>query len=179
MPAFHGTTIISVRKGNYVALAGDGQVSFGQTVLKSTARKVRRLYNGKVLAGFAGSTADAFTLFERFEGKLKEHGGQLLRSAVELAKDWRTDRYLRRLEAMLIVADKENTLVITGNGDVLEPEEGVAGIGSGGSIALAAARAMVRHTDKSPKEIVEIALQIASEVCIYTNTEFTIEELSE
>jgi len=179
MPAFHGTTIISVRKGNYVALAGDGQVSFGQTVLKSTAKKVRRLYNGKVLAGFAGSTADAFTLFERFEGKLKEHGGQLLRSAVELAKDWRTDRYLRRLEAMLIVADKENTLVITGNGDVLEPEEGVAGIGSGGSIALAAARAMVRHTDKSPKEIVEIALQIASEVCIYTNTEFTIEELSE
>ena len=179
MPAFHGTTIISVRKGNHVALAGDGQVSFGQTVLKSTARKVRRLYDGKVLAGFAGSTADAFTLFERFESKLKEYGGQLLRSAVELAKDWRTDRYLRRLEAMLIVADHENTLVITGNGDVLEPEEGVAGIGSGGSIALAAARALVRHTDKEPREVVQLALGIASEVCIYTNTEFTIEELSE
>jgi ATP-dependent HslUV protease, peptidase subunit HslV len=179
MPAFHGTTIISVRKGKHVALAGDGQVSFGQTVLKSTARKVRRLYDGKVLAGFAGSTADAFTLFERFEAKLKEYGGQLLRSAVELAKDWRTDRYLRRLEAMLIVADHENTLVITGNGDVLEPEEGVAGIGSGGSIALAAARALIRHSDKEPREVVRLALGIASEICIYTNTEITIEELSE
>ena len=179
MPAFHGTTIISVRKGNHVALAGDGQVSFGQTVLKSSAKKVRRLYDGKVLAGFAGSTADAFTLFERFEAKLKEYGGQLLRSAVELAKDWRTDRYLRRLEAMLIVADSEKTLVITGNGDVLEPEEGVAGIGSGGSIALAAARALVRNTDKSSTEVVRLALEIASEICIYTNTEFTIEELGE
>jgi ATP-dependent HslUV protease subunit HslV len=177
MPAFHGTTIISVRKGNQVAVAGDGQVSFGQTVLKSTARKVRRLYDGKVLAGFAGSTADAFTLFERFEAKLKEYSGQLLRSAVELAKDWRTDRYLRKLEAMLIVADGEQTLVITGNGDVLEPEEGVAGIGSGGSIALAAARALIRNTDKSPKEIVRLSLGIASEICIYTNTEITVEEL--
>ena len=176
-PELHGTTIVSVRKDGRVAIAGDGQVSFGNTVLKSTAKKVRRLYEGKVLAGFAGSTADAFTLFERFEAKLKEHSGQLLRASVELAKDWRTDRYLRRLEAMLVVADAEYSLVLTGNGDVLEPEEGVSAIGSGGPMALSAARALVRFTDQSAKEIAENALLIASEVCIYTNTNITVEEL--
>ncbi len=176
-PTLHGTTIVTARKGREVAVAGDGQVTFGQTVLKASAKKVRRLHDGKVIAGFAGSTADAFTLFERFEAKLKAHGGQLLRSAVELAKDWRTDRYLRRLEAMLIVADVEKTLVLTGNGDVLEPEEGVAAIGSGGPMALSAARALVRYTDQSPSEVAKNALGIASEVCVYTNGEHTVEEL--
>ena len=175
----HGTTIVAVRRGGHVAIGGDGQVSFGNTVLKSSARKVRRLYEGKVIAGFAGSTADAFTLFERFEAKLKEHSGKLLRSSVELAKDWRMDRYLRRLEAMLIVADQSATLVLTGNGDVLEPEEGVAAIGSGGPMALSAARALVRYTEQPPREVVENALGIAAEVCIYTNTMFTIEELAD
>ncbi|MCC7383696.1 MAG: ATP-dependent protease subunit HslV [Deltaproteobacteria bacterium] len=181
MPAdstvLHGTTIVAARKGTHVALGGDGQVTVGQTVLKATARKVRRLHEGKVLAGFAGSTADALTLFERFEAKLKEHGGQLVRAAVELAKDWRTDRYLRRLEAMLLVADRERTLVITGNGDVLDPEEGVAAIGSGGPMALSAARALVRYTTQGPREIVERALGIAAETCIYTNNQIMIEEL--
>lgn len=177
VPVFHGTTIVAARKGTHVAIGGDGQVSFGQTVLKAKAKKVRRLHDGKVLAGFAGSTADALTLFERFEAKLKEHGGQLVRSAVELAKEWRTDRYLRRLEAMLLVADRERTLVITGNGDVLDPEEGVAAIGSGGPMALSAARALVRFTDQNPRQLVENALKIASETCIYTNSEITIEEL--
>jgi ATP-dependent HslUV protease, peptidase subunit HslV len=176
-PVLHGTTIVAARKGALVALGGDGQVSFGQTILKAKAKKVRRLHEGRVLAGFAGSTADALTLFERFEAKLKEHNGQLVRSAVELAKEWRTDRYLRRLEAMLLVADRERTLVITGQGDVLDPEEGVAAIGSGGPMALSAARALVRFTDHSPKQIVQNALEIASETCIYTNREITIEEL--
>jgi ATP-dependent HslUV protease subunit HslV len=177
-PALHGTTIVCVRRGDHVAIAGDGQVTVGQTVLKASAKKVRRLHEGRVIAGFAGSTADAFTLFERFEAKLKEHRGQLLRSAVGLAKDWRTDRYLRRLEAMLIVADRELSLVLTGNGDVLEPEEGVAAIGSGGPMALSAARALVRYTEQPAREVAENALRIASEICVYTNTHLTIEELS-
>ncbi len=160
-----------------MALAGDGQVTFGNTVLKSSARKVRRLHEGKLVAGFAGSTADAFTLFERFEAKLKEYGGQLLRASVELAKEWRTDRYLRRLEAMLLVASSEKTLVLTGNGDVLEPDEGVAAIGSGGPMALAAAKALLDHTQMGPRAIVEKSLQIAAGICIYTNTEITVEEL--
>ncbi len=177
-PALHGTTIVCVRRGDHVAIAGDGQVTVGQTVLKASAKKVRRLHEGRVIAGFAGSTADAFTLFERFEAKLKEHRGQLLRSAVGLAKDWRTDRYLRRLESMLIVADRELSLVLTGNGDVLEPEEGVAAIGSGGPMALSAARALVRYTEQPAREVAENALRIASEICVYTNTHLTIEELS-
>jgi ATP-dependent HslUV protease subunit HslV len=171
------TTVVTARKGGRVAMGGDGQVSFGQTVIKASAKKVRRLYEGSVLAGFAGSTADAFTLFERFEGKLKEHNGQLLRAAVELAKDWRTDRFLRRLEAMLIVADKEKTLLLSGTGDVLEPDGGITAIGSGGPMALAAARALAAHTQQSPREIVEHALSIAAEICVYTNAEITIEEL--
>jgi ATP-dependent HslUV protease subunit HslV len=182
----HGTTVVTVRKGGRVAIAGDGQVSFGQTVLKAKARKVRRLHEGRVIAGFAGSTADALTLFERFEGKLKEHGGQLLRSAVELTKDWRTDRYLRRLEAMLLVleamllvADKERTLVLTGQGDVLEPDGGISAIGSGGPMALAAARALAEHSALSAREIAENALRIAAEICIYTNQEISVEELSD
>jgi ATP-dependent HslUV protease subunit HslV len=173
----HATTVVTARKGRHVAMGGDGQVSFGQTVIKSTAKKVRRLHDGAVIAGFAGSTADAFTLFERFEAKLKEHNGQLLRSAVELAKDWRTDRFLRRLEAMLIVADVEKTLVLSGNGDVLEPDGGITAIGSGGPMALAAARALALYTEQSPRQIVEHALGIASEICVYTNDEVTIEEL--
>lgn len=173
-----GTTIVSVRRGRSVALGGDGQVSFGNTVMKSGARKVRTLgEEGAVLAGFAGSTADAFTLFERFETKLKEHGGQLLRSAVELAKDWRTDRYLRRLEAMLVVADESHTLVLSGNGDVIEPDGGVAAIGSGGPMALAAARALVEHTQLGPREVVEKSLGIAADICIYTNHTITVEEI--
>lgn len=160
-------------------MGGDGQVSLGNTVLKASAIKVRRLHEGRVLAGFAGSTADALTLFERFEAKLSEHGGQLLRAAVELSKEWRTDRYLRRLEAMLLIADKESTLVLTGNGDVLEPEEGVAAIGSGGPMALSAGRALVRHTELGPREVVQAALEIAGEVCVFTNKNIRIEELSD
>jgi len=177
MKQFHGTTILSVRKGETVALGGDGQVTLGQVVVKGSARKVRKLYNGRVLAGFAGGTADAFTLIERFEAKLEKHQGNLLRSSVELAKDWRTDRILRRLEAMLLVADKETTLIITGNGDVLEPEEGIGAIGSGGAYAQAAALAMQRNTDMMPYEIVQKALEIAGSLCIYTNQALTIETL--
>ena len=177
MEQFHGTTIVSVRRGNRVALGGDGQVTLGNIVIKGTARKVRKLYNGRVLAGFAGGTADAFTLIERFEAKLEKHQGNLLRSSVELAKDWRTDRMLRRLEAMLLVADRESTLVITGNGDVLEPEEGVGAIGSGGPDAQAAALALQRDTELSPEEIVRKSLAIAGDLCIYTNQSHIIETL--
>ena len=174
---FHGTTIISVRRGKNVALGGDGQVTFGNIVLKSSARKVRRLFHERILAGFAGGTADAFTLFERFEAKLEKHQGHLLRSAVELAKDWRTDRILRRLEAMLAVADHESSLIITGNGDVVEPELGLVAIGSGGPYAQAAARALLENTDLPPPEIVKKALAIAGEICIYTNQNHVIEVL--
>jgi ATP-dependent HslUV protease subunit HslV len=177
MEQFHGTTIVSVRRGNQVALGGDGQVTLGNTVMKGTARKVRRIYNNKVLVGFAGSTSDAFALLDRFEAKLEQYHGNLTRAAVDLAKDWRTDRALRRLEAMLIAADRETTLVITGNGDVLDPEGGVAAIGSGGSFAQAAARALVENTELAPRDVVEKALTIAGEICIYTNTNFTIETL--
>ncbi len=172
-----GTTIVTARRGAHVALGGDGQVSFGATVMKARARKVRTLRGGDVLAGFAGSTADAFTLFERFEGKLEEHGGQLLRAAVEMAKDWRTDRFLRRLEAMLVVADKAHTLVLSGNGDVIEPDGGVAAIGSGGPMALAAARALADYTSLSPRDVVEKALGIAADICVYTNHHITVEEI--
>ena len=174
---FHGTTIISVRRGKNVALGGDGQVTFGNIVLKSSARKVRRLFHERILAGFAGGTADAFTLFERFEAKLEKHQGHLLRSAVELAKDWRTDRILRRLEAMLAVADHESSLIITGNGDVVEPELGLVAIGSGGAYAQAAARALLENTELPPPEIVKKALTIAGEICIYTNQNHVIEVL--
>jgi ATP-dependent HslUV protease subunit HslV len=174
---FHGTTILSVRRGARVAMGGDGQVTLGNVVIKASARKVRRMYQDKILAGFAGGTADAFTLFERFEGKLEKHQGNLLRSAVELAKDWRTDRILRRLEAMLAVADRESSLVITGNGDVLEPELGLAAIGSGGAYAQAAARALLENTDFAPAEIVKRALTIAGDLCIYTNQQHVIEAL--
>ena len=173
----HGTTILSVRKGDEVAIGGDGQVTLGHTVMKASARKVRKLYNDSVLAGFAGGTADAFTLLELFESKLQKHQGKLLLSAIELAKEWRSDRVLRRLEAMLIVADKDNTLILTGTGDVLDPEEGIAAIGSGGAYAQAAARALLQNTDLSPKEIVEKALKIAGDICIYTNQSHTIETL--
>ena len=179
MDQYHGTTILSVRRGATVALGGDGQVTLGNIVVKSTARKVRRLYNNQILAGFAGGTADAFTLFERFEAKLEKHQGQLLRSAVELAKDWRTDRMLRRLEAMLSVADAEHSLIITGNGDVLEPEHGIVAIGSGGAYAQSAARALLEHTALSPREIVAQSLKIAGDICIYTNQSHTIETLGE
>ncbi|MGE0107277.1 MAG: ATP-dependent protease subunit HslV [Thiomonas sp.] len=179
MDQYHGTTILSVRRGATVALGGDGQVTLGNIVVKSTARKVRRLYNNQILAGFAGGTADAFTLFERFEAKLEKHQGQLLRSAVELAKDWRTDRMLRRLEAMLSVADAEHSLIITGNGDVLEPEYGIVAIGSGGAYAQSAARALLEHTALSPREIVAQSLKIAGDICIYTNQTHTIETLGE
>ena len=177
MEQFHGTTILSVRRGQQVALGGDGQVTLGNIVMKGTARKVRKLYQGKVLAGFAGGTADAFTLLERFEGKLEKHQGNLLRASVELAKDWRTDRILRRLEAMLLVADRESTLIITGNGDVLEPEAGIGAIGSGGSYAQSAAKALQENTDLSPVDIVKKSLTIAGELCIYTNLSHTIETL--
>jgi len=179
MEALHGTTILSVRRGTSVALGGDGQVTLGNVVLKATARKVRRLYNDRVLAGFAGATADAFTLFERFEAKLEKHQGQLQRAAVELAKDWRSDRVLRRLEAMLAVADATSSLVITGNGDVLEPEHGIVAIGSGGAYAQAAARALVQHTDMPAADIVKTALGIAADICIYTNQNHVIEVLTE
>jgi ATP-dependent HslUV protease subunit HslV len=171
------TTIVSVRRGNLVALGGDGQVSLGNTVMKGNARKVRRLYNNQVIAGFAGGTADAFTLFDYFESKLQKHSGHLLRSAVELAKDWRTDRTLRRLEAMLIVADRTSSLIITGTGDVLEPEEGILAIGSGGNFALAAARALYENSDLDARTIVEKSLQIAGDICVFTNHSAVIETL--
>lgn len=177
MEQYHGTTIVSVRRGNQVALGGDGQVTLGNIVMKGSARKVRRIYNNKVLVGFAGGTADAFSLLDRFEGKLEKHQGNLTRAAVELAKDWRTDRMLRRLEAMLIAADKDTTLVITGNGDVLDPESGVAAIGSGGPYAEAAARALVENTDLPAHEVVKKALTIAGEMCIYTNSNHIIETI--
>jgi ATP-dependent HslUV protease subunit HslV len=177
MEPFHGTTIVSVRRGASVAIGGDGQVTLGNVVVKQSARKVRRLYHDRILSGFAGATADAFTLFERFEAKLEKHQGNLLRSAVELAKDWRTDRILRRLEAMLAVADRETSLIISGNGDVLEPELGLIAIGSGGPYAQAAARALLENTDFGAAEIVRKSLAIAGDLCIYTNQSHTIESL--
>jgi len=174
---WHGTTILAVRKGNEVVIGGDGQVSFGNTVMKSNAKKVRRLGQGSVIAGFAGATADAFTLFERLEGKLEQHPGQLTRACVELAKDWRTDRYLRRLEAMMAVADKSVSLVLTGNGDVLEPEDGLIGIGSGGTYALAAARALFDRSELNAEAIVRRSMEIAADICIYTNRNLTLERL--
>jgi ATP-dependent HslUV protease subunit HslV len=177
MEQFHGTTILSVRRGTSVALGGDGQVTLGQIVVKGGAKKVRRLYQDRILAGFAGGTADAFTLFERFEQKLDKHQGNLMRSAVELAKDWRTDRILRRLEAMLVVADKEHSLIITGAGDVLEPEQGIVAIGSGGPYAQSAAVALLQNTELEAREIVDKALAIAADLCIYTNHQRTIETL--
>lgn len=178
MEQFHGTTIVSVRRGNEVVIGGDGQVTLQHTIMKSNARKVRRLYNNNVIAGFAGGTADAFTLFERFEGKLENHQGHLIRAAVELAKDWRTDRILRRLEAILAVADTKSSLIITGNGDVIEPENNLIAIGSGGSYAQAAALALLENTELSAREIVEKSLTIAASICIYSNTNFTIETLT-
>ena len=177
MESFHGTTIVSARRGDKVALGGDGQVTLGNIVIKQGARKVRRLYQDRILAGFAGATADAFTLFERFEAKLEKHQGNLVRSAVELAKDWRTDRILRRLEAMLAVADRESSLIISGNGDVLEPEGGLISIGSGGPYAHAAAKALLDNTELAPVDIVKKALVIAGDICIYTNQSHTIESL--
>ena len=177
MENFHGTTILSVRRGSLVALGGDGQVTLGTIVIKSSARKVRKLHRDQVLAGFAGATADAFTLFERFEAKLEKHQGHLVRAAIELTKDWRTDRVLRRLEAMLAVADREASLIITGNGDVLEPEHGIVAIGSGGAYAQAAARALLENTDLTPAEVVSKALSIAGDICIYTNQSHVIEVL--
>jgi ATP-dependent HslUV protease subunit HslV len=177
MEQYHGTTILSVRRPGQVALGGDGQVTLGNIIVKATARKVRRLYQGRILAGFAGGTADAFTLFERFESKLEKHQGNLLRSAVELAKDWRTDRMLRRLEAMLAVADRESSLIITGNGDVLEPEGGIVAIGSGGAFAQSAARALIENTELSAREVISKSLGIAGDLCIYTNQSHTIESI--
>jgi len=174
---WHGTTILSVRRGRKVVMAGDGQVSLGQTVVKANAKKVRRIGNGRILAGFAGSTADAFTLLERLEAKLERHPGQLVRACVELAKDWRTDRYLRRLEAMMAVADAESSLVLTGAGDVLEPEGGLIGIGSGGSYALAAAKALLEVPELDAEEIARRAMRIAAEICVYTNHNLTLEVL--
>ncbi len=179
MEQFHGTTILCVRRGNDVAIGGDGQVTLGNIVMKGTARKVRKLYQNKVLCGFAGGTADAFTLLDRFEAKLEKHQGNLLRASVEMAKDWRTDRVLRRLEAMLLVADKDATLVITGNGDVLEPEGGIGAIGSGGSYAQSAAKALIENTELSPAEIIKKSLTIAGELCIYTNLNHIIETLDQ
>jgi len=177
MESYHGTTILSVRRGNQVALGGDGQVTLGNIVIKASARKVRRLYQDRILAGFAGGTADAFTLFERFEAKLDKHQGNLLRSAVELAKDWRTDRALRRLEAMLAVVDRESSLIITGLGDVVEPELGIVAIGSGGPYAQSAARALLENTALAPAELVRKSLEVAADLCIYTNRNFIIETL--
>ncbi|WP_193746711.1 ATP-dependent protease subunit HslV [Blastomonas sp. AAP53] len=174
MPTWHGTTIVGIRKNGKAVIAGDGQVSMGQTVMKPNARKVRRLGDGSVIGGFAGATADAFTLFERLEGKLERHSGQLMRAAVELAKDWRTDKYLRNLEAMMIVADKEVTLILTGNGDVLEPVDGVAAIGSGGNFALAAARALMDY-EQDAEIIARKAMKVAADVCVYTNECVTLE----
>jgi len=176
-PEFHGTTIVSVRRGERVAMGGDGQVTLGNVVVKASARKVRKLYQERILAGFAGATADAFTLFERFEAKLEKHQGHLLRSAVELAKDWRTDRTLRRLEAMLAIADRQTSLLITGNGDVLEPEQGLLAIGSGGGYAQAAAMALLADSQLEPAEIVKRALTIAGDICIYTNQNHVVETL--
>jgi len=178
MEPFHGTTIVSVRRGAHVALGGDGQVTLGNIVVKATARKVRKLYRDQVLAGFAGATADAFTLFERFEAKLEKHQGHLTRAAIDLTRDWRTDRVLRRLEAMLAVADRTASLIISGNGDVLEPEHGIIAIGSGGAYAQAAARALVQHTELPADQIVKRALEIAGDLCIYTNQNHTIETLA-
>ena len=182
MDQFHGTTILSVRRQDadgrwQVAIGGDGQVTLGHVVVKGSARKVRKIYHDKVLAGFAGATADAFTLFERFEGKLEKHQGHLVRAAIELTKDWRTDRVLRRLEAMLAVADRDASLIITGNGDVLEPEHGIVAIGSGGAYAQAAAKALIDHTELSAEQVVRQSLAIAGELCIYTNMNHTIETL--
>jgi ATP-dependent HslUV protease subunit HslV len=177
MQEMHATTILSVRRNGKVVIGGDGQVSLGNTVMKGNARKVRRLYKAQVLAGFAGSTSDAFTLFERFEAKLEKHSGHLTRAAVELAKDWRTDRMLRRLEALLLVADKEASLILTGNGDVVEPEDSLMAIGSGGSYAQSAARALLDNTELSAREIVEKGLHIAADICVFTNHNLVIEEL--
>ena len=177
MPEYHGTTILSARRGNYVALGGDGQVTLGAVVAKASARKVRRLFHDNILAGFAGGTADAFTLFERFEGKLEKHPGQLARACVELAKDWRQDKYLRRLEAMMAVADKQSSFVLTGSGDVLEPEDGLIGIGSGGSFALAAARALMDVDGFTAEQIAKKAMKVAADICIYTNHNVIFEKL--
>ena len=177
MKQYRGTTVLSVRRGNKVVIGADGQVTLGDTVMKGNARKVRRLYGDKVIAGFAGGTADAFTLFEYFEAKLEKHSGQLVRAAVEMAKDWRTDRTLRRLEALLAVADASASLIISGNGDVIEPEQGIMAIGSGGNYALSAARALLNNTELEAKEITEKALNIAGDICIYTNHNFVMEEL--
>lgn len=177
METFHGTTILSARRGDRVALGGDGQVTLGSVVVKGGARKVRRLYQDRILAGFAGGTADAFTLFERFEARLKEHQRNLTRACVELGKDWRTDRYLRRLEAMLIVADREKTFLLSGAGDVVEPDHGVAAVGSGGAYALSAARALLDHSSLSAREIADYSLKLAADVCIYTNAHLSFEEL--
>lgn len=174
---FHATTIVAVRRGDRVAIGGDGQVSMGNTVMKGSARKVRRIADGRVVVGFAGSTADAMTLYEKLEGRLAQYNHSLVRAAVELAKDWRSDKYLRRLEALLIAVDRDTTLVISGNGDVIEPDEGIAAIGSGGSYALAAARAMKRETELTPAQIARKSLEIASEICVFTNTHITVEEL--
>jgi len=174
----HGTTILALRHQGQVVIAGDGQVSLGQTIMKRTARKVRRIHDGKVLAGFAGATADAFTLFEKFEKQLQQHNGNLRRAAVELAKDWRTDRVLRRLEALLVVADKDALLVLSGSGDVIEPDDDAAGIGSGGNYALAAARVLMKHSTLDARAIAEAAMQVAAEICIYTNDHVTLEVLS-
>ncbi len=176
---FHGTTIVAVKKGDKVAVAGDGQVTFGQaTIMKHKARKVRRLYQGQVVAGFAGSVADAFTLFEKFEAKLGEYRGNLQRAAVEMAKDWRTDKVLQKLEALLIVADRQNLLIISGGGEVIEPDDGIAAIGSGGNYALAAARALAAHTGLEPVEIVREAMKIAAGICVYTNEHISLEEIN-
>ena len=177
MEQFHGTTIVSVRRGNHVVIGGDGQVSMGNTIMKGNARKVRRLYHDQVIAGFAGGTADAFTLFERFEAKLEKHQGHLTRSAVELAKDWRTDRMLRRLEALLAVADKTTSLIISGNGDVIEPEQNLIAIGSGGPFAQASSLALLENTELDARTIVEKSLEIAANICVFTNDHLTIEEL--
>ena len=178
MEQYHGTTIVSVRRGNQVVIGGDGQVSLGDTIMKGNANKLRRLYHGKVIAGFAGGTADAFTLFERFEGKLEKHQGHLTRSAVELAKDWRTDRMLRRLEALLAVADHTSSFIISGNGDVIEPEHNLIAIGSGGAYAQSAALALLRNTELDARTIVEKSMEIAASICVYTNDQVTIEELN-
>ncbi len=176
---FHATTIVAVKRGEQVAIAGDGQVTFGQaTVMKHTAKKVRRIYNGKVLTGFAGSVADAFTLFEKFEGKLEEYHGNLQKAAIELAKEWRTDKMLRKLEALIIVADKEKLLIVSGGGEVIEPDDGIAAIGSGGNYALAAARALVAHTDLPPAKIVKEAMKVAANICVYTNENINVEEIN-
>ena len=176
---FHGTTVLCVRKDGKVAIGGDGQVTLGQIVLKHNAKKIRKMYNNSIIAGFAGATADAFTLFEKFEGKLETYRGNITRAAVELAKDWRTDKILRRLEALLIIADKDHSFIISGNGDVIEPEDGISAIGSGGPYAHAAAKALIEHTQLEPKKVIEEAMKIASKICIYTNDSISIEEINE